>query len=257
MLALDEVRRKARQPTPRKTADLQPASAAPPRSPGEPADRLREDLLSAVEHELRGPLGAIATWVHVLATSGGEGAAHEQGLAAIDRSVKAATRLLDDLHDLSRLAERKLPLSRQLLDLGPILQAAARKVGATAEGQTIRLPTVAVEGAFVLGDADRLARIVQTVLANSVAVAPPGGAVEARLDRAGRFWQIEVTDPLPGAAAPRKSAGRIALLLVRQLVELHGGELSVAGGSDSSTIVLRLPAAEAPAVDASRQDSEP
>jgi len=207
---------------------------------------------------LRGPLGAIATWVHVLSTSGGEGAAREQGLAAIDRSVKAATRLLDDLHDLSRIAERKLQISRQLVDLWPILQATARKVGATAEGRTIRLPSVAVEGAFVLGDADRLVRIVQTVLANSVAVAPPGGAVEARLDRAGRFWQIAVTDPLRHGAAPRKSGGGIALLLVRQLVELHGGELSVAGeAADSSTFVLRLPAAEAPAVGASRHGSEP
>src|SRR5262249_53209889 len=157
------------------------------------AARLRE-LLSAVEHELRGPLGAIATWVHVLSTSG-EGAAREQGLAAIDRSVKSATRLLDDLHDLKQLAEGRVGLKRAPVDLWPLLQSAARKVASTAEDRTIRLPAVAVEGAVVSGDADRLARVVETLLVNAIALAGPGGVVEARLERAGRFWQVAIAEP--------------------------------------------------------------
>jgi signal transduction histidine kinase len=220
--------------------------ARPARTPAAPiadADRLRE-LLSAVEHELRGPLGAIATWSHVLATSGGEGATREQGLAAIDRSVKSATRLLDDLHDLSRIGDRQLSLPHQPVDLWVVLETEARKVAATAEGKTIRLPSKPVVGALAFGDADRFARIVQTLLTGALAAADAGGVVEAGLERSGRFWQIEIGEPLRRAPPARTSAGRIALLLVRALVELHGGEMSGPGaGGASTTVVVRLPAA--------------
>jgi two-component system OmpR family sensor kinase len=205
------------------------------------AHRLRE-LLSAVEHDLRGPLGAIATWTHVLAL--GECVAREQGLAAIDRSVKSATRLLDDLHDLSRIADHRLPLTHQPVDLWLVLEAAARNAEAIAEGKTIRLPSPVV-GAFASGDADRFARILHTLLASAVAGAAAGGVVEVLLHRDDRFWQIEIGEPLREAPPARSSAGRIALLLVRELVELHGGTLSGMDGTAEPMVVVRLPAVEA------------
>src|SRR5262249_37718759 len=111
-----------------------------------------DDLVSRASHELRGPFGSIANWVHLLSESSKDAALVQQGLAAIQRAVKSGSQIVDDLHDLAQLRTGRLRLSSGLVDLTSILdssldkpRAAALEKGVTLEVQR-EVPTLPVMG---------------------------------------------------------------------------------------------------------------
>jgi signal transduction histidine kinase len=112
----------ARDITEQKLAQSRLAQAheAPP-----PADRMKAEFISTLSHELRTPLNAISGWVQMLE----DGASQEEiaeGLEVIDRNVRAQTRLVEDLLDISRIESGKVSLEIQRIDL--------RSVGARRDG---------------------------------------------------------------------------------------------------------------------------
>jgi signal transduction histidine kinase len=231
-----------------------------------------DDLVSRASHELRGPFGSIANWVHLLAESSKDAALVQQGLAAIQRAVKSGSQIVDDLHDLAQLRTGRLRLSSGLVDLTSILdtsldkpRAAALEKGVTLEVQR-EVPTLPV-----MGDPIRLQQILLHLVTNAVKFTPPGGRVDVVLGREESTWRITVSDTgrgvpehvlprifdglrLPGGSAPG-SLG-VGLSIVRHLAVLHGGsvEASSPGPGLGSRFVLRLPV---PALAPSKQPPTP
>jgi two-component system, chemotaxis family, CheB/CheR fusion protein len=232
------------------------------RQRAEEADRIKDEFMSTLSHELRGPLSAMVGWVQVLGTGGLDEATRERGRAAIERSAHAQTRLIEDLLDYSSVVAGKLTLSPKLMDLVPVAAAAIEAAHSAAEAKGIRLDlSTDVEAALVLGDPDRLQQVLWNVLSNAVKFTPRGGRVEVRVARVGDSLQIRVSDTgqgiapdfLPhvferfrqqdGSSRRRHGGLGLGLAIVKELVELHGGTVHAdsAGEGQGATISVALP----------------
>ena len=232
------------------------------RQRAEEADRIKDEFLSTLSHELRGPLSAMVGWVQVLGTGGLDEATRERGRAAIERSAHAQTRLIEDLLDYSSVVAGKLTLSPKLMDLVPVAGAAIEAARSAAEAKGIRLDlSTDVEAALVHGDPDRLQQVLWNVLSNAVKFTPRGGRIEVRVGRVGDSLQIRVSDTgqgiapdfLPhvferfrqqdGSSRRRHGGLGLGLAIVKELVELHGGTVHAdsPGEGQGATITVALP----------------
>jgi PAS domain S-box-containing protein len=239
------------------------------REQAEAANRLKDEFLATVSHELRSPLNSILGWARMLRDKrlDEEGAAH--ALEVIYRSARAQNRLIGDLLDVSRIITGKLRLQVSVVDLIPITEAAMDVVRPAADARGIKLISALDRTAGpVSGDADRLQQIIWNLLSNAVKFTPAGGQVVIRLEREGGGVTLTVSDTGVGiepeflpfvfdrfrqfASEPaRLSAGLgLGLAIVRHLVELHGGAVSAAsrGRGQGATFTVALPLA------AGRQD---
>ena len=218
-----------------------------------------DDLVSRASHELRGPFGSIANWVHLLSESSKDAALVQQGLAAIHRAVKAGSQIVDDLHDLAQLRSGRLRLSTGLVDLASILETSLERPRAAAleKGVTLEVHRD-VPSLPVMGDPIRLQQMLVHLATNAVKFTPAGGRVDVQLAREEANWRVTVSDTgrgvpeqllprifeglrLPGGSAPG-SLG-VGLSIVRHLAVLHGGSVEAASGGpgQGSRFVLRLP----------------
>jgi len=222
----------------------------------------RDELIARAAHELRGPLGSISNWVHLLSQGSRDEALQQQGLAAIQRALSVATRLIENLHDVSQLGAGRVSLPLGLVDLASVVDMSLERPRSAAVDKGVRLDLVReVSRVPVMGDPDRLQQIVLHLLANAVECTPAGGRVEISLGREGPSWRLAVSDTGRGIApevlprifgglrsadfvAPRPPATLGAgLAIVRHLAELHGGtvEASSAGPGLGARFVVRLP----------------
>jgi two-component system CheB/CheR fusion protein len=234
------------------------------RERAEAADHLKDEFVATVSHELRGPLTAMVGWMHILNTdeAKGDAAMLASGLAAINRGIKAQTRLIADLLDHSRIVTGKLQISRRLVDLVTIAEAAVESLRAAAQAKDIALELWRdPRAAIVLGDPDRLQQVLWNLLSNAVKFTPRGGRVQLWTGRVGNSIHVRVTDTGQGirqdflpyvferfrqaeSSARRSQPGLgLGLAIVRQLVELHGGtvEAQSAGEGRGSTFTIILP----------------
>jgi CheY-like chemotaxis protein/two-component sensor histidine kinase len=226
------------------------------------AGRIKDEFLANVSHELRGPLSSIGTWAHVLSSPQTDPATQRQAIAAIERSVKAGARLIDDLLDLSRVLAGKLNLSLRLVDLAPIVEAAVETAHPAAAAKEIDLQVARDPGPFfVLGDADRLQQIAWNLLSNAVKFTPRRGQVRVAIARDGSLWKLQVSDTGQGldpefvphvferfrqaenSPSRRHSGLGLGLAIVRQLAELHGGQVAAAseGLGKGAVFTVHLP----------------
>jgi two-component system, chemotaxis family, CheB/CheR fusion protein len=237
------------------------------RGRAEAADHLKDEFVATVSHELRGPLTAMVGWMQVL-TSGEappDAATLASGLAAINRGIETQSRLISDLLDHSRIITGKLQISRRLVDLATIAEAAVETVRAAAEAKDIALELWRDPRAtIVLGDPDRLQQVLWNLFSNAVKFTPRGGRVQVWVGRVGTSVHLRVTDTGQGIKAdflphvferfrqaetsPRRSQPGLGLglAIVRQLVELHGGTVAAKSAGEGMgatfTIILPVPA---------------
>jgi len=228
----------------------------------EDTDRIRDELVATLAHELRGPLNAMVGWVHILRDAGIDDATRERGRAAIERGVKAQTRLIEDLLDDSRMATGKLRLARRLTDVWPVVEAAVEAARSMAEAKKIRLELGGQSDTpMVLCDPDRLQQVAWNLVSNAVKFTPRDGRVEVWIGRVGTSLHLRVSDTGQGitrdflpqvferfrqaaAGSSRSQSGLgLGLSIVKQLVELHGGtvEADSPGGGQGATFTVTLP----------------
>ncbi|HEY8106486.1 MAG TPA: ATP-binding protein [Gemmatimonadales bacterium] len=227
----------------------------------EAANRSKDEFLAVLSHELRTPLNAILGWSELLTTGEPEPALVRRGLQAISRNVKAQTRLIEDLLDISRIVSGKIRLDVRGLELAPIVEAAVEGIRPAAAAKRIGIQAVLAPAGTVAGDADRLQQVVWNLLSNAVKFTPEGGHVRVALVRAGSRVEIVVSDDgtgIPEAFLPhvferfrqadsssRRTVGGLGLglAIARELVELHGGTLEArsAGTDQGATFVISLP----------------
>jgi two-component system CheB/CheR fusion protein len=232
------------------------------RQRAEEADRIKDEFMATLSHELRGPLSAMVGWVQILGTAGLDEATRERGRAAIDRSTKALTRLIEGLLDYSSVVAGNLALSRQLMDLVPVAGTAIEAVRSAAEAKGIRLELSAdAEVALVHGDPDRLQQVLWNVLSNAVKFTPQGGRVDVWIGRVGDSLHVRVSDTGQGISrdflghvferfrqqdgTSRRLQGGLGLglAIVKELVELHGGTVRAEspGEGQGTTVTVALP----------------
>ncbi len=188
---------------------------------------LTPSLIAAVVHDLRGPLGALGTWVHVLGSGQIDRETQAQALAAMARDVRAQGALLEQLSELAALLAGDVEPRLETLAPGPLLQAAC-----DAE-PGVRLE-LGPEATSVRGDAERLRRVF-AVLVSSAVKRPAGAPLDVRL----ASGPDGVTVVAEGPGLPRP----LSVALVQALVEVQGGSFEAARSGDGTRLVVRLPLA--------------
>ena len=232
------------------------------RQRAEHADRVKDEFVATVSHELRGPLNAVVGWVHILRAGGLDEATSERGLQAIERGVHSQVRLVEELLDYSRMLAGKLSLSPRLMNLVPVAEAAMLAVGAAADAKAIQLHLATIaRSAMVHGDADRLQQVLWNLLSNAVKFTPRGGRVDVWIGRVGTDLHVRVSDTGQGISpdflpnvfvrfrqeerAPRRRQGGLGLglAIVKELVEMHGGTVAAdsPGEGRGATFTVALP----------------
>jgi signal transduction histidine kinase/ActR/RegA family two-component response regulator len=231
------------------------------------ADRRKDEFFNVLAHELRNPLAPIQNALHLIARAPGDLPRVARAREVIERQVAHLTRLVEDLLDVARISRGRIQLRRAPLDLTAVVRNTAEDHRAGMEAASLQL-TVEVPSGPVLveGDATRLAQILGNLLVNSAKFTPGGGAVCVRLSvEAPGTALLQVRDTGEGIepeilrrifepfsqgdqnlARSRGGLG-LGLTLVKGLVELHGGAVSVAspGLGGGTTVAVRLPVASA------------
>ncbi|MBW4491277.1 MAG: response regulator [Trichocoleus desertorum ATA4-8-CV12] len=232
------------------------------REEAETANRVKDEFLAVLSHELRSPLNPILGWSKLLQTRQFDPPATQRALQTIERNAKLQTQLIEDLLDVSRILQGKMALNVGLVNLATVVESALETVRLAADAKQIQLQTViSLEHPQVSGDSARLQQIVWNLLSNAVKFTPDGGQVEVCLDQIGTYAQIQVKDTGKGISpdflpyvfdyfrqedgkTTRKFGGLgLGLAIVRHLSELHGGTVQVEslGEEQGATFIVRLP----------------
>lgn len=222
-------------------------------------DRLKRQLIANVSHELRTPLSLIIAPLSALQqTLTGDSAARDVGLAL--QSAERLQVLIGQLFDLSRAQAGGLQLRARAIDAAGFLRALVERFGpqARAGGHTLRLQTTLSQHTLWC-DPDLLDKVVSNLLSNALRHSPPAAAITITLTASDAHAEISVEDEGPGVPAAhreqifgrfyqidggadrqRDGAG-LGLALVRELTELHGGEVGVTDGAIGARFWVRLP----------------
>jgi PAS domain S-box-containing protein len=232
------------------------------REQAENANRLKDEFLATVSHELRAPLNAIQGWVKLLREGKLQPDEATRALETIERSARAQNRIISDLLDVSRIITGKLRLNIRSVNPALVVEAAVETVRPAAEAKSIRLEMMLDDGAGpVSGDSDRLQQIVWNLLSNAIKFTPKHGRVQVRLERANSGIEIIVSDTgvgikpefLPyvfdrfrqadGSTTRSQGGLGLGLAIVRHLVEMHGGSVRAesSGVGEGSTFIISLP----------------
>jgi len=231
----------------------------------ERANRAKDDFLATVSHELRTPLNAIAGWVNLLRSTSLPAERVSDALDTIERNVRAQTRLIDDLLDVSRITSGKLSLALEPTDMASVVGAAVTALRPHVQAKRIALHVdIASPVAPTMGDAARLEQVVWNLLQNALKFTPSGGQIEVVLGPKDGGLELMVRDNGQGivpealplifdrfqqaeSSFARSHGGLgLGLAIVRHLVDLHGGRVSAdsAGPGRGATFRVYVPCLE-------------
>ena len=226
-------------------------------------DRRKDEFLATLAHELRNPLGPIRTALALLCKLDPVvPAMQDNARRTIGRHTSHLVRLVDDLLDVSRISQGKISLQWERVSMASVIRSAletsSHSVEARGHALDVSLPR---EELWVCGDAVRLSQIVANLLLNAAKFTAPGGRITISAAREDDKVRIRLSDNGIGIAAAsidsifglfaqsghspdRVQDGLgIGLSLVRKLVTLHGGQVSVhsPGVGLGSTFEVVLP----------------
>jgi signal transduction histidine kinase len=221
------------------------------------------DLLAAIAHDLRHPLTRVRLGAQILRREAERAAAPPtawltQGLADIEEAATRMAQLIDEIVDLARIrAGDPLHLNRDPTDLAALAARAAADAHASSQRHGVRLD-LAEPSMIGRWDAARLRRVLENLLSNAIKYSPHGGAIVVRVARDGEravlvvrdhgcgipaadqphifepFWRGSNVDQVPGSG--------LGLTSVKQIIEAHGGSVTVESGEgQGTTVTVRLP----------------
>jgi len=234
------------------------------RAEAEKANRLKDEFLATLSHELRNPLNVILGYAEVLLRSDEARTSQfvKRAAEVLKRNALAQSRLVRDLLDLSRLHIGKLSLNYEVVSLPTLIDNAVETVSGEAAQKQIE---IRIDGPkdviFVNADPLRLEQVVWNLLNNAVKFTPVGGTVTIHLGSEHGRARIVVEDTGPGvepqflphvfemfrqadgsSSRPHGGMG-IGLALVKQLIELHGGSVELASTlGEGASFTIELPA---------------
>jgi PAS domain S-box-containing protein len=229
------------------------------------ADRRKEQFIALLAHELRSPLAPLRNSLNVLRLAGGDANLIAGARAMMERQLSHMVRIVDDLLDISRISQNKIELRRARVRLADVVSSAVETarplIDAAAHEFTISLPEQPI---FLDADLTRLAQVLSNLLTNSAKYTEQGGQIWLSAER--RINQVVVVVRDTGIGIPSEALVRIfdmfsqvertnertigglgiGLALVKGLVELHGGTVTVESGGpgQGSTFRVTLPMLE-------------
>lgn len=230
----------------------------------EEENRLKEELLAMLAHELRTPLSSILAWSNLLQTAELDEATRQRALELIESSAQTQARVIDDVLDLSKTANGRLRLEFCPIELAPLVRTSIELARPWAQAKSIRIEALLnVEGSTIKGNVARLQQVFGNLLSNAIKFTHEGGHVQVRAERSDDQARITVSDNGRGISPnflpfvfqrfrqaecnsePRCGLG-MGLAIVRDLVELHGGTVRAESRGEGlgAAFTVCLPLAE-------------
>jgi PAS domain S-box-containing protein len=225
------------------------------------ADRRKSEFLATLAHELRNPLAPLRNGLELIKRATDNPALVHQTREMMERQLAHMARLVDDLLDVSRITGGKITLKKQRLVLKRVVETAIETSLPLIEANGHKLAVHVPEDLVVDVDAIRLSQVLSNLLNNAAKFTATAGHIELSAHQDGTDVCVSIRDNGIGIAPesmpklfvmftqvgrsinPAQSGLGIGLALVRRLVELHGGTVSVFsdGVGQGSTFTLRLP----------------
>ena len=242
------------------------------------ASQRKSEFLAVLAHELRNPMATIRTGLEIMRLRADNPDIIERVREMLERQTHQLSHLVDDLLDVARVSSGKIEIRRQLADLNRVATSAVETSAAVIEGARHRLEVKLWHEALLLDiDPIRIAQVISNLLTNAAKYTPPGGDIGLAVRKEQGEAVIAVSDSGVGILPQHQAAifemfsqvgdhGGLAqgglgigLSLVRQLVTLHGGAISVdsAGAGQGSTFTVRLPLGAHPDAGPDRQPAPP
>ncbi|WP_349607459.1 response regulator [Cupriavidus sp. DF5525] len=240
-------------------------------------NRMKDEFIAILSHELRNPLNVISVWTHVLGrhVTTDEG---RRGLAAVERNIAIQQRLVADLVDVSLLNVGKMKLECEMASPAAVIHAALESMQLIMQEKHItvqaELAPDLVPSAWI--DPARFQQILWNLLSNAVKFSPDGATIRVIANSDVETLRVSVIDVGRGIepeflpvlfdrftqsddANRRKHGGLgLGLAIVKRLAEMHGGAVQAfsagngCGATFEVSIPLVPPAAEAPEAEAQR-----
>jgi two-component system sensor histidine kinase/response regulator len=202
----------------------------------------RDDLLSIVSHDLRSPLNAIRIASDELADPALDPEERKIMVGAIQRSLRRADRLIEDLLDVNRIEGGRVTLSRTRIGAQELLEQAMNDHLLQAREAGLELKVVVgPDAGVVFADRERVLQVLGNLIANALRYARNSGALVLSADNGGDFALISVTDCGPGISAEQlpyifnrffqarqqqRAGAGLGLAIAKGIVEAHGGTIS-------------------------------
>ncbi len=209
-------------------------------------DRLREELIASVSHELRTPLTSIMGYTEILVDLGEPLVSQEARriLAIVRRNADRQLAVVEDLLTLSVLGGAGVNVNPVPTDLGRVLRAVLADLGSLAEEAGVTVVPSGLSSLRVLGDPDRLAELVGSLVRQAVKLSRHGDEVTVRLTAEPGHGLLEVGDRGGALGGDGAGIGGLGGPLLRGIVEAHAGQLGVDHQPGAGTTVrVRLPTA--------------
>ena len=226
------------------------------------ANRRKDEFLAMLAHELRNPLAPISNAMHIMKSGSVSEKIREEAALLVDRQITQMTHLLNDLLDVSRVTLGKIELRPKKVALAEIINMAVESIKPLIEARSQSLNVdVPERPIWLYVDRTRLAQVFSNLLNNAAKYTDKGGKIEvvANEDRLG--VTVKISDNgigIPKEIQPtifdlfsqvdssmeRAQGGLgIGLTLVKNLVEMHKGTVTVESGGKGrgSTFTVRLP----------------
>jgi PAS domain S-box-containing protein len=219
-------------------------------------NQIKNDLIAMLAHDFQGPLTTIVGFAEVLAEREDVSEETRSFLEMISSSAQRLAGLAQDTLQLSRLEQNEFVLHYEEIDLVALVRDIARTLSVTRRIDVREVREVR----HIRGDGARLRQVFENLIGNAIKYSPSGDSIEVSLRPDGDTVEVAVRDrgigiPLIdrekvfGRFARASNARRLGiagtgfgLYLVRQIVELHGGTISVASKEGAgSTFRVHLP----------------
>ena len=228
----------------------------------ETANRMKDEFLAVLSHELRSPLNPILGWAKLLRSRKLNESTTARALETIERNALVQSELIEDLLDVSGIIQGKLSLNISSVNLASTIESAIETVRLAAEAKSIQLYLkIDSTVGMVKGDSNRLQQALWNLLSNAVKFTPNGGRVEVRLEYNDTHAQIQVSDTGKGihpdflpyvfdyfrqenSTTTRQFGGLgLGLAIVHHLIELHGGSVKAESPGEGlgTTLTVTLP----------------
>ena len=240
----------------RRTRDLETAIAGL-----KSLERARDELLGNVSHELKNPLTTIKAYL-AMGVKGRLGETTEKqhnAFVTCDRNADRLLRLINDMLLMSRLQGGRMKLADKPFGLRALAQEAAGTLAAMASATNVTLEIARSSEVYVKGDRERMLEAIAHLVENAILYNHPEGRVEIQADTGGGVAVLLIRDTGAGihpddlpqvfdrfyrgrGAAPLAGSSGLGLAIVRQIVQLHGGTISVESTPNAGTaFTLTLP----------------
>lgn len=225
-------------------------------------ERLKQDFVNMVSHDLRTPLGAMRAFLGMLST-GTYGKLTDQGLDKVRRLENAMVRLdnlISDMLDIEKMEAGKMELRLKVVSIGNVIDSALDLVRGLSDEQKINLQVDLQTNSEIVGDNDRLVQVVQNLLANAIKFSPVKGTVTVSTANVNHWVEVRVKDEGAGIPdvdqepifdrfkqasgevnKPRSGTG-LGLAICKAIIEQHGGVIGVESQlGKGSTFWFRIP----------------